>query len=163
MIPIWHEKNEPYYTIYIHQCIFPTFFEKYVLNLNIGTRIEIVGDTVEEGYVFPEFKQTNAGFLYNEESDYRVRNEFISKYVSKETGWIMTADDWRDMIYHGFIFSFPSLVIRTTKATIHIQINDEERRMYPLRFSTIAYLEMKPVRRAQSEGKRVFTSLNDIV
>ncbi|GFR09139.1 hypothetical protein TNCT_223071 [Trichonephila clavata] len=83
--------------------------------------------------------------------------------MRKETEWIMTADDWRDMIYHGFIFSFPSLVLRSTKATIHIQINDEERRMYPLRFSTIAYLEMKPVRRAQSEGKRVFTSLNDIV
>ncbi|GFY63706.1 uncharacterized protein TNIN_208471 [Trichonephila inaurata madagascariensis] len=161
MIPILQSKDTASKLICIHHDTFPVFFEKYIFPCNVGTRVKVFGHTEEEGYVFLEFERTKTGFLYNAEN-YR-RNYFISKYVSEETGWTMSPDEWRDMIYHGFICSFPTLYLHTAKDTLHIKIIDrkyDERKRYPERFSTIAYLQMKPVRRAMNE--KIFTSLNTI-
>ncbi|GFX13555.1 transposable element Tcb1 transposase [Trichonephila clavipes] len=66
------------------------------------------------------------------------------------------------MIYDEFTSPFPTLVIRTLKTTFCIRINNNvERRMYPKRFSVVAYLQMKPVRRARSEGRPRGTTPNE--
>ncbi|GFQ94807.1 hypothetical protein TNCT_707021 [Trichonephila clavata] len=158
MIPIL--ETDGHYSIYIHSDVFPTFFVKYILTCRVGTRIKVFGETEEEGFTFLEFERIPSGFLYITEN--HSRRLFISKYVSKE--WRIPPDEWCDMIYRGFTVSFPTLVIHTLNATLHvrkIRRRHDERRLYPKRFSIFAHLPMKPVRR--TTGVKIFTSLNDIV
>ncbi|GFW90528.1 hypothetical protein TNCV_565661 [Trichonephila clavipes] len=127
MIPILKDSFISYYSILIHHDIFTTFFEKYVLTCNVGTRIKVYGEIEEELPEFLEFERIENGFLCNAEYNSEDRDYFISKYVSEETGWRMTNDVWCDMIYHGFTSPIPTLVIHTLKSSVCIRICNEMR------------------------------------
>ncbi|GFX13548.1 uncharacterized protein TNCV_3136211 [Trichonephila clavipes] len=89
---------------------------------------------------------------------------FMSKYVSEENGWTLTPDAWFDMVINLFIRNFPILKVHTPNTTIHISTTRavHERLCCPELFSTVAYLEMKRVRKLLSEGRRIFRNLMDL-
>ncbi|GFU10220.1 uncharacterized protein TNCV_3449931 [Trichonephila clavipes] len=130
MIPILQAKTNASNLICIHRGTFTVFFEKYIFTCVVGTRIKVFGHPYDQilwkCFVFLEFEQTKTGFLYNAENYWKGRDYFISKYVSEETLWRMSPDEWRDMIYRGFMGSFPTLYLHTVKATIRIQIIDRK-------------------------------------
>ncbi|GFR03131.1 uncharacterized protein TNCT_478211 [Trichonephila clavata] len=114
---------------------------------------------------------TDTGFQFN--LDFETPDEiceedgraFMCKYASEENGWSMTPEAWLDMVMYPFIHQFPILRGYTPQTSVHIWTKraDDDRLCCPEHFSTVAYLQMKRVRNPRTEGKRIFTSLMDLL
>ncbi|GFX32320.1 hypothetical protein TNCV_4410881 [Trichonephila clavipes] len=91
MLPVYH--LEIHHLLVIHRKVFRHFVETCILNIPVGTELQVNGGQPE--YITNTFVCIKDGFLYNPLDNSHESHCFVSRYVS--TGWILTREAMLDL------------------------------------------------------------------
>ncbi|GFQ68158.1 hypothetical protein TNCT_229511 [Trichonephila clavata] len=142
--------------IQIHTCIYKYFVREFILTLHEGFQLEVKG-CIGDNFCSISFIRSANGFSYSIiDHPYQV-NCFVANYFTSEP--ILPLDDMYELIVSGFP-TFPALNVKSSHGDVTIWTVGGSSR---LALKLVAYMQVKPIRRAESFGKKVFENVNDVL